>query len=183
MWLEIIVGDAPILDRHVVRQKVCAVPLGQMRFEDEIAGQKAPCFGIPVHAAATDAVGRHERAPRADRQCRLIHLVAESERVLVRTQKQFMPDAIAQFVLRIVRWIVGCGIAPGAALNGNDVEAFVGEFIGEDAPRPSQTNDNHVFSRQFPRHGRYPFGVQLAAPMMLTGGSGKRSLWRSIQSR
>src|SRR5262249_40881269 len=66
--LEVVVGDAPILNRHVFRQEGGAVTLREVRAQDEIARQEAPGLRIPVHAAAADAVRRHERAPAADRE-------------------------------------------------------------------------------------------------------------------
>src|SRR5258708_9634311 len=61
--------------------------------QHKIRGQEAKGFRVPVHAAA-DAVGRHERAPVADRQRGLVHLVAEREGGLLRTQEKFVANAV-----------------------------------------------------------------------------------------
>ena len=114
MRLEVVIGDATVLDRHVVGQKIRAISLRQMRLEDEVGRQEAPGLRVPVDAPAADAVRRHERAPGADRQRLLAHLVAESEGGLLRPQKELVPDAIAQLVLNVGGRKIGRRVAPWA---------------------------------------------------------------------
>ena len=62
--------------------------------------------------------------------------------VLRRPQEQFVPDAVAQFVLRIGGGKIGRGVAPRAALDRDHVEAGIGQFVGEMEPvqpRPMMT--------------------------------------------
>ena len=146
MRLEIFIGDAPILDRHVFGKEARAIALGQMRFQHEVAGQKSPGFSIPVHASAPDTIRRHESAPRADRESGLIHLVAERKCVLVRPEEELMPDAIPQFILRIVWRIIGRGIAPWATLDGNHVETFVRQLVRKYRSGPSESDDDYVLA-------------------------------------
>src|SRR5262249_60207796 len=61
MGLELVIGDTPVLDRHVRGQEFFAVALGQPRFHLKVARQKAPSLRVPMHASATDAIRRHER--------------------------------------------------------------------------------------------------------------------------
>ena len=152
MRLELVIGDAPILDRHVLRQEAGAVAFGEMRARDEVRRQKPPGLRIPVHAAAADAVRRHEGAPAADRQRRLVHLVAEGEGGLLRPQEQLVADAIAQFVGRIARRMVGRRVAPGAALDCNHIEAGLGKLVGHDRSGPAETDDDDVLCRQLAGH-------------------------------
>ena len=175
VWLEIVVGDAPVLDRHVRREKMCAISLRQMRLKDEIRGQEAPCLRVPVDPPAADAVHRHERAPAANRQRLLIHFVAKSEGELLRPQEELMPDAIAQFVLVVGGREFGRRIAPWPALDGDDVETLVGQLVGQDRARPAQADDRHVLPGELPRHCLGPQvlrAIQSARPMKLTGGWG-----------
>ena len=138
MGFDLLVGDAPILDRHVLRQKTGAVALSQMRAQHEVGRQESPRLAIPVHAATADTVRRHEGAPGADRQRRLVHLVAEGEGGLVGTQEQLVADAIAQLVLGVVGRIVGRRISPGAPLDRDHVESGVGQFVGHDRAASSR---------------------------------------------
>ena len=103
MRLKLVVGDPPVLDRHVFGQKSRAISFRQMRPEAEIGRQEAPRLRVPVDASAADAGRRHERAPVADRQRCLAHIVAKSERLLLGAKEQLMPEAIAQFVLIVGR--------------------------------------------------------------------------------
>ena len=48
--LEIIVGDAKVLDRHVVGQKFRAISLRQMRLENEVGWQEPERLRVPVEA-------------------------------------------------------------------------------------------------------------------------------------
>src|SRR5665213_3934198 len=142
MRLKVLIGDAPILDRHVLWDERRAVTLGEMRLEYEIARQEPPRLGVPMHTAAADAVRRHERAPGADRQRCLVHLVAERESRLIRTQEQFVADMIAQFILRVGSREIGRRVAPWTALDGDDVEPLVGQFVGEDTAGPAKADDD-----------------------------------------
>src|SRR5262245_58461379 len=107
-----------------------------------------------MHAAATDPVGWHERAPGPDRQRGLVHLVAERERGLVRPQEQLVANAIAQFVLHVVWREIGRRIAPGTTLDGDDIEPFVGELVRHDRTGPAETDNDDVFFRKSARHDR-----------------------------
>jgi hypothetical protein len=121
MRLELVIGDAVVLNCHVLREKRSAIAFRQVRLEHEVARQEAERLGVPVHPTAADAIGRHERAPCADRQRGLIHLVAECERRLIGPQEQFVTNAIAQFILHVVGRKVGRRVAPRAAFDGDDV--------------------------------------------------------------
>ena len=123
-----------------------------------------------MHAATADAVRRHERAPAPDRQRGLVHLVAERDGGLVGPQEQFVPDVVAQLVLRVGGREIGRRVAPRAALDRDDVEPFVGQFVREDRAGPAEPDDDHVFFGEDARH--YRLGVHSARPARPTGGSG-----------
>ena len=131
MRLEVVVGDAPILDGHVLRQELFAITLGQMRAQHEVARQKAERLGVPVQATAADAVAEHERAPVAHRQRRLAGIVAKGHRGLRRPQEKFMLETVAPFVLSVGNGEIGRRVAPRTALDGDNVESGVGQFVCE----------------------------------------------------
>src|ERR1700722_11823381 len=145
---ELVIGDAPVLDRHVLGKEGGAITLGEMRFQDEIGRQKPPHFGVPVHAAAANAVGRHECAPTTNWKPGLVHPVAESEGKLVGTQEKLVTRAIAQLVLHVAGREVGRRVPPWTTLEGDDVEPFVGEFVGHDCAGPAEADDDHIFLRK-----------------------------------
>src|SRR5258707_5926841 len=156
-----------------------------MRLQHKIGRQETQRLGVPVYAPAADAVGRHKRPPTTDRERGLVHLVAERKRSLVRSQEQLVANAVAQFVLHIARREISRRVAPRTALDGDDVEPFVGQFVRHDRTGPAEPDNDNVFFGESARHDRPQrvFGVHSARPAILTGGSGKRSLWRFPQSR
>src|SRR5437016_7683379 len=66
--LEFLIAHRPILDRHVGRDGVRAVALGERAADAEVARQVAPIQRAPVAAGAAHALARQERAEPADRQ-------------------------------------------------------------------------------------------------------------------
>src|SRR6267154_6848892 len=46
--LQVVIGDAPILNGHILWKKRCAVSLGQMSLQHEIGRQEAPGFRVPM---------------------------------------------------------------------------------------------------------------------------------------
>ena len=65
-----------------------------------------------------------------------------------------MPDAIAQFVLRVGDRKIGRRIAPRTALDRDDVEACIGQLVGQNRAGPAQADDDDVFAGKFARHLR-----------------------------
>ena len=186
MRLEIVVGDAPILDRHVLGQKFRAIALGKVRLGDEIARKKAPGLGIPVQSAAADPVAEHEGAPVAHRQRGLTGIVAKRHRGLGRPQKQIVPDAEAQLVLRHGRREFRRRVAPGTALDRGDAQAGFAQFVSEDRPGPSEPDDDGILRRQLLRHGALRAdgaNAMSSVSLMETGGSVTGWLGRSTHSR
>ena len=144
MGLEVVKGNAPILDGHVRGEEARAIALGEVRFENEIARQEAPSFGVPVQSAAAGAVAEHESAPGAHGQRGLIDIVAERQRGLRGPQKQIMPDAEAQFILRHGRRKFRGRVAPRAALDRGNAQPCLAQFMGKDRPGPSEPDDDGI---------------------------------------
>ena len=174
MGLKLLIGDAPILNGAVLWDELLAIALSEMGLQHEVAGEEAPRLRVPVHAAAANAIRRHEGAPAADRKRGLIHFVAEAEGQLRRAQEQLVPDAIAQLILVVGRREIGRRVAPGSALDGNDIEAGIGQFVSQDRSGPAKADDHNVFGGKLASHERlYALpGVQPARPWMATGGYG-----------
>jgi hypothetical protein len=55
--------------------------------------------------------------------------MAESHRDLRRSEEQVVADVVAQLVLRIGGWEIGRSVAPGAALDGYDVQPGRGQLV------------------------------------------------------
>ena len=115
-----------------------------MRLQDEVARQEAPHLRIPMHAAAADAVRRHEGAPTPDRKRGLVDLIAERESKLVGAQEKLVAHAVTELVLHLARRKVGRRVAPWTTLDRHDVETLVGELVGHDRPGPAKTDDDDV---------------------------------------
>src|ERR1700733_12328754 len=131
----------------------------------KVRRQETPGLPVPVDTGAADAVTGKETGEAADRHRRLACIVAERQRLLVGTQKQIKPDRIAKFVLRISGWKISCRIAPGAALDRNDIQPGFRQFIGKDGAGPSEPNDDDVLGGELAGH-RYSLTVQSERPMM-----------------
>src|SRR3569623_872852 len=152
MRLQVIIRHTPVLDRHVVRQKVCTVSFGEVRSQDKIGWQKAPRFRIPVYSAAAHTVRRHKGTPFPDGKCGLVYLVAKGERAVLGPQKKLVANMITQFVLRIIGWKIGGCIAPRTAFDGDDIQPFVRELVRKNRACPAETDNDYIFSRQLARH-------------------------------
>src|SRR5271166_5801841 len=120
-----------------------------------MATERPPIPSLALRALSMKAavVHRHERAPSADRQRLLVYLVAKGEGRLRRPEKQFVPNAIAQFVLGVGCRKVGRRVPPWAAFDRDDVETFVGQLLREDRARPAEADNRHVLVGELARHG------------------------------
>ena len=151
--LKIIVGDAPILNRHVFRQKLFAVALRQMRTSHEVARQEAKRLRIPVQPTAADAVAEHEGAPVPHRQRRLVGVVAKRHRHLRRLQERV--GAAAGTAARPGRRKWGSW-KPCRARDRARSRPHRGRHhssvVRENRARPSEPDDNGVFSGKPARH-------------------------------
>jgi len=152
MRFELVVSDAPVLDRDVLWQEFRAVTLGQMRLQHEISRQKAPSLRVPMHARAADPIGQQERAPGTDRQCCLAGVVATRERGPRRAHKQVVPHGVAELVGSVVRRKIGRGVAPWPTLDCDHPKARIGHRLGDDRACPAQPDDHNVRRRQLGRH-------------------------------
>src|SRR5579859_1073812 len=70
--LDLIEADRPILDGHVLRNRLCAVAFGNRAADAKIRRQKTPMQRAPMDTGAADALTRQERADAAHRQRLLI---------------------------------------------------------------------------------------------------------------
>ena len=99
-----------------------------------------------------------------------LRVVAEGQRLLRRAQEQLVADAIAQLVRRVGGREVGGGVAPGAALDRDDVQPGVGQLMGQDRAGPAEADDDDVLGGQLACAVIVP--VQSGRPPMPTGGCG-----------
>jgi MFS family permease len=167
--LEIVVRDAPVLDRHVDRDEPRAVAVGRVLADDEVGGQEAPRLPVPVDAGAARAGAGTERAEMTHRQRDLVHAVAERERLAHRLLEDAVAHRVAQLVLDVVDAEIGDGVAKRAALDRDDLQAVVGQLLRENASGPAEADDDDVDRRQSRRHA-HPFRTPVSRPAMLTNG-------------
>src|SRR5262245_57559744 len=97
--------------------------------------------------------GGMKAPPGTDRESGLIHLVAERKSRLIGTQEHLVTNAIAELVLRISHRKVRGRVAPRAALDGDDIEPFVRQFVSHDRSGPSQADNDDIFFGKLARHG------------------------------
>src|SRR5258708_1631188 len=116
-----------------------------MAAHTEIAWQMTPSLAPPVNASATNPVAGLERAPLPDRQRRFSVAVAKRQRALGGLLKEIEPNPVTQLVGRVTNVERGGRVTPRAALNRNDIEPLIGEFIRENRAGPAEANDHDVF--------------------------------------
>ncbi len=169
---ELGIGDRPILDGHVVGlDHRLAIALLIVGLEVEIAFEEAPGLAVPMHAGATHPLARQEGTPFADRQRGLALIVAEGESLVGGLLEQMMAPHIAQLVLVEGRGEIGGRVAPLAALDGQDVEAGIGQFLGDDGAGPAEPDQQHVDGRQSGRHAQLLTGVPRPSRPMGSSGT------------
>ena len=121
-----------------------------------------------------------ERAKLPDRQRCLAVVVAERQRALRWALKQIEPHGVAQLIRCVADVEGGRGVAPRAALDGDDVEPMIGEFVAQNGAGPTETDDHHILRRQLCSHNENPMSKtylepdadQSLRPRIDTGGSG-----------
>ena len=152
--LELVIGDAPVLDRHVLGNEALAVALLVERAHLELHVGPAPGVAAPVHARAADALARQERAEAAHRQRLLRGIVADGQRVALGIHHQFLTHHVAQLVTDVGQRVVGAAGAHLAALERDDLEAGVRELLRQNAAGPAEPDDGDVDFFQFRGHVR-----------------------------
>src|SRR5438445_206402 len=65
---ELVIGDAPVLDREIGGDRLLAVALLEMRAQHEFGWKIAPGDAVPMRARAADTVAQWKRAPAAHRK-------------------------------------------------------------------------------------------------------------------
>src|SRR5260370_13918749 len=72
MGLKVVIGYAPVLDRHVLRNGISAIARGQMAAQHEFARNEAPGHAVPMRAGAAETVADRRDVPLAhwERQLR-----------------------------------------------------------------------------------------------------------------
>ena len=102
-----------------------------------------------------------------------------------RPQKKFMVNSISEFVLHLTWRKVGRRVTPRPALNRYNIEPTSESSCAMIEPvHPSPIRTTSFFGSLLGHLSASAFlGVQSTLPVMLTGPSGKHSLWPPTQSR
>src|SRR5476649_2554402 len=130
---------APVLQNQLFRNGFRAVLFGQVAFQAELVWLEAEGDARPVVARAAGAVTGVERSPFAHRQCGLRRVVTDGDGVLRGLHHQFLTAVVTQFISHRGDVKITGGIAPWATFNRHHVQAFVGQFIGDDGSGPAES--------------------------------------------
>src|SRR5437660_3861980 len=85
MRLELVIGNAPILDRQIGAagvEKFLAITFQVVSAVNEICYLSAETLPVPVHEGATQSLSRKEAFPPPDRQCPLVGSIPKGNRDL-----------------------------------------------------------------------------------------------------
>src|SRR5262245_35501738 len=166
--LELVVGDAPVLDRHVRGDEILAVALLVHGADFELHVGPAPGVAAPMHARAADHLARQERPEAAHRQRLLRRVVADRQRVARRVLHQVVANDVTQLVANAGDGVILLGCAHIAALERDDLEPGFSELLGQNAAGPAETDDHDIDVVELRCHVALP---QLMSAM-LTGSLG-----------
>jgi hypothetical protein len=141
---KLVIADRPVLDRHVVRDRLRAIAFGERRADAEVGRQKTPVQGAPMDARAADAFARQKRADAADRQRLIVRKIAEGQRVDRIVHHQFEALRIAHFVADRRQDEILTRDAVGTSLKGNDAQSGFGQFARHDRAGPTEANRERI---------------------------------------
>src|SRR5581483_11103338 len=116
----------------------------------------APGVAAPMDGRAADAFARQERAELAHRQGLLRGIVADGQRVARGVLHQIVTLDIAQLVADVRQRVVVLRRAHSAALERDHLHARRGEFLGENAAGPAETDDDDIDFLELGEHGLGP---------------------------
>ena len=151
--LELGIGDAPILNRHVVGNEFFAVALFVSRANLEFHVGPAPGVAAPVHAGSAHHFAGQERAEPAHRQRVLLRIVAHGNGVARGVLHQVVAHDIAQLVADVGQRIVILAGPQASALERDHLQAGFGQLLGQNAAGPAQPDDDDVDFGEFCGHG------------------------------
>src|SRR3984957_19010194 len=153
VWLQIIVGDAPILDGEVRIEKILAVSFARARRQLKIVRLKAVGLAIPMHHGATEARARKKGLPAPNRQSHLRSLVAKRHRFAGVVLHHGLANIEAQFVMDGGALELGNGESNLAALQSHHFIARGREFLGNDAADHADADDDDIDFFETLHHG------------------------------
>ena len=156
VWLELVIRDRPIRDRHVVGNGACPIALGEHAANAEIGRQEAPVQTAPVIARTAHAFAWKERAEPADRQPEFVRRVAERDGVDRIVLHQLEPRRIAQFIAQVRQHEIIAGDVVLTALEPNHIEPGLGELARHDGAGPPHADHDGIDFLQACCHGALP---------------------------
>jgi hypothetical protein len=146
--LDVVPGDAPVLQIAVLGNERCAIALLDARVHLEIMRQKAARIAAPMRRRPADHLARLECTHLAHRQCRLRVVVAKRKGVA----RQVLDVALAielQLVVHAGALKVGVDIELPAALQAHDAQPGAGQFHGHDRADHATADDDDIDGFQF----------------------------------
>ena len=150
--LQLVVGDAPVLDRHIGGNEILAVALLVHGAHLELHVGPPPGVAAPMHARSADHLAGQERAEAAHRQRFLGWIIADRQRVPRSVHHEVVPHHVAQLVADVRNRIVLVGRANLAALDRDDLHPGFRQFLRQDTARPAQADDDDIHFLEFRDH-------------------------------
>ncbi len=142
--LELVVGDAPVLDRHVVGDEFLAVALLVHGADLELHVGPAPGVAAPVRARAAHALARQERPQPPHRQRFLRDVVADRQRVARGVLHQPVTHHVAQLVADVGHREILVGGIQAAAFECDHLHPGFGQFLRQDTAGPAEPDDDDI---------------------------------------
>src|SRR5215207_5247427 len=142
--LQLVVGDAPVLDGGVLGKEVRAVALFEVRAILEKVGQEAPGDSVPVDHRASDTIAGQERAVLSHRQRRLVVTVAKGNRVTREVLEQFALDGVPPLI-KVILQEVRIGITERATLQCDHLQRGVlAQLVGDRTTNQPESDKDDV---------------------------------------
>jgi hypothetical protein len=150
------VGDAPILDRHVGRDRLLAVARLNPCAQDRIVFRPPPGEAVPMARCATEPISRQKRGEPARGKRLVFRIVADRvglDRPILTESAAGVPSQLVALVGKLRRG----SVAPvGAALQHQDIGAFRSQLPGNECRGQSAANDDDGAFVQLGGHSRFP---------------------------
>jgi hypothetical protein len=141
---QLVVADAPILDREIRIEECLAVARLDVAAIDEVGNLETPGRAVPMHHRSAEPGAREKPAQAPQWQRALVAPIAERVGLPRGIDHQPVANAETQFVVHSRRLEVRHGVARRPALDADDLEAGGGEFLGEDRRRHADADRNHI---------------------------------------
>ena len=163
---QLVVGDAEILDDHILGDEVFAVAFFIVAAHPQLNGIDAEMDAGPVQPGAAHAGTRQEGRQLAIGHRLLAGVMPDGDGAFRQILEQLAADVVGQLINHLRIGAVRPGVAHRAALQRDDVEPGFGQLFGHDRPNPAEADDRDI---GFFQYGGHDYTL---SPLIDTGGKG-----------